>query len=308
MPYLEIIMPHYREPWSIGEKFFQMLRMQRGISFDDIGVILVQDGEEGKLPKSIFKGFPFQVKQITIRHQGVSAARNKGIETATAEWVAFCDFDDMYSSALSLKVALEALKKAERDGIVYLWNRFMEEGRDPETGDYMLYKHPWDATFIHGRFIRRQFLIDNGLCFNPSLSFGEDSDFNFLAQILAGQQRIGELKEPMTSDEFAGYVKNALGAPVVEYSDCGKLIKKVAVTGGSASSMICDALACGADALVGGEIKYHDLEDSQDYGLSLFAAGHFFTENPVCARLFELAAEAGATPIITFCNRVKYSV
>ena len=123
-----------------------------------------------------------------------------------------------------------------------------------------------------------------------------------------GIGRIGELKEPMTADEFAGHVKNALGAPVVEYSDGGKLIKKVAVTGGSASSMICDALACGADALVGGEIKYHDLEDSQDYGISLFAAGHFFTENPVCARLFELAAEAGATPIITFCNRVKYSV
>ena len=123
-----------------------------------------------------------------------------------------------------------------------------------------------------------------------------------------GIGRIGELKEPMTADEFAGYVKNALGAPVVEYSDCGKIIQKVAVIGGSGSSEIGYAIKCGADAVVGGEFKYHDLEDSKDYGISLFAAGHFFTENPVCARLFELAAEAGAMPIITFCNRVKYSV
>ena len=197
MPYLDMIVPHYKEPWSTGEKFFEMLRLQRGVNFDDFRVILVQDGEEGKLPKSIFKGYPYQVKQITIQHQGVSAARNRGIKAATAPWVAFCDFDDMYSSVLSLKVALEALKKAERDGIVYLWNRFLEEGHDQETGDYMLYKHQWDATFVHGRFIQRQFIIDNGLRFNPSLSFGEDSDFNFIAQTVAGQNRIGEVKEPI---------------------------------------------------------------------------------------------------------------
>lgn len=197
MPYLDIIVPHCQEPWSTGEKFFQMLKMQRGIDFDDIRVILVQDGKEGALPGNVFKGYPYRIIQRLISRGGVSAARNKGIEIATAEWLAFCDYDDMYSSVLSMKVALEALKKAEKEGKEYLWDRFMEEGRDPDTGCYMLYRHDWDATFIHGRFVRRMFLNDNGIRFNTALSFGEDSDFNSICQIVAGQSRVGEIREPI---------------------------------------------------------------------------------------------------------------
>ena len=84
----------------------------------------------------------------------MSAARNAGIRAATAPWIAFCDFDDMYSSALSMKVALEGLRKAEKEGMYYLWSRFMEEVNTGE-GRCALFKHDWDATFIHGRFYWR---------------------------------------------------------------------------------------------------------------------------------------------------------
>ena len=30
---LDIIMPHYDEPWETGKKFFYMLDMQRGVDF-----------------------------------------------------------------------------------------------------------------------------------------------------------------------------------------------------------------------------------------------------------------------------------
>lgn len=197
MSYLDIIVPHCREPWATGKKFFDMLALQRGVDFDEIRVILAQDGEEGRLPFIKYLRYPFQITEKVIPHGGVSAARNAGIDLSGAVWVAFCDFDDMYSSALSLKVALEALRKADKDGKVYLWNRFMEEGEDAETGAYLLYKHTWDMTFIHGRFFRRDFLNDNGLRFNPALSFGEDADFNTLCQIIAGPERVGEIREPI---------------------------------------------------------------------------------------------------------------
>ena len=59
--------------------------------------------------------------------------------------------------------------------------------------------------------------------------------------------------------------------------------------------------------LVGGELKYHALTDSTDYGICLFSAGHFFTENPVCAKLFELtvSADADIMPTISFSNRIR---
>ena len=195
--YLDIIVPHCKEPWEIGKKFFDMLSLQRGIRFEDIRVILCQDGPEGALPGCIFDDYPFRTLTIMIPHGGVSAARNAGIQATMAPWIAFCDFDDMYSSALSMKVILEGLRKAEKDGIVYLWNRFLEEVGHPETGEYAVYKHDWDATFIHGRFYWRQFILDHDLRFNETLTFGEDQDFNTLCQIIAGNERVGELKEPI---------------------------------------------------------------------------------------------------------------
>ena len=120
-----------------------------------------------------------------------------------------------------------------------------------------------------------------------------------------GIGRIGELEAPMLADDLAVLIKNTLGAPYVEFSDSGKPIKRVAVLGGSADSMIGDAIVAGADALIGGELKYHSLTDSQDYGISLFSAGHFFTENPVCAKLFELCAAVDIIPTISFSNRIR---
>ena len=117
--------------------------------------------------------------------------------------------------------------------------------------------------------------------------------------------RIGELETPMFADDLAVFIKDTLGAPYVEFSDTGKLIKKVAVLGGSADSMIGDAIAERADALIGGELKYHALTDSTDYGICLFSAGHFFTENPVCAKLFELCAAVNIMPTISFSNRIR---
>lgn len=196
-PKLEIIVPHYKEPWDTGKKLFDILALQRGVEPGEFRVILCQDGEEGKLDGSLFDGLPFEVKQIRIPHRGVSAARNAGMAAAVADWIAFCDFDDMYTSVHSLKVALRAISAAAEAGKVFLWNNFLEEGKDRRTGAYVVYRHDWDMTFVHGRFYQRQFLIDNGLRFNEELSFGEDQDFNTVTQIVAGEDRVGTIKDPI---------------------------------------------------------------------------------------------------------------
>lgn len=195
-PRLEIIVPHYKEPWRTGEKLFAMLALQRGIDPGAVRVTVVQDGPEGgeALPERLTGTLRERV--IAIPHGGVSAARNAGIEAAEGDWLCFCDFDDMFTSVFSLKVALGALDRADRRGAVYVWNRFNEEARAPD-GQYFLYRHDWDMTFIHGRFIRRDFLADNGIRFNPRLTFGEDQDFNTICQVIAGEDRIEELKEPI---------------------------------------------------------------------------------------------------------------
>ena len=104
--------------------------------------------------------------------------------------------------------------------------------------------------------------------------------------------RIGSLEQPTTLDDFAARVKAATGAEAVTVSDAGKAVYRVAVLGGSGSDDVKAAERAGADTYLSGELKHNWLTDAPERGMNLIAAGHFYTENPVCARLRELVLEA----------------
>lgn len=82
--------------------------------------------------------------------------------------------------------------------------------------------------------------------------------------------------------DFALGVKNLLGANGVRLVDGGKPVHKVAVGGGSCSSMMGDALALGCDTFVTSDVKYDGFLEAKAQGLNLIDAGHYPTENVVC--------------------------
>ena len=57
-------------------------------------------------------------------------------------------------------------------------------------------------------------------------------------------------------------------------------------------SEIAAVLAHGCDTLVTADLKYHEFADAQYLGLNLIDAGHFQTEDPVCARMKTLLTQA----------------
>ena len=59
----------------------------------------------------------------------------------------------------------------------------------------------------------------------------------------------------------------------------------LAVGGGSCGSMVADALAAGCDTFVTADVKYDQYLQAKAQGLTLMDAGHFATENVVCAPL-----------------------
>ncbi|MCF2670239.1 MAG: Nif3-like dinuclear metal center hexameric protein [Butyricicoccus sp.] len=93
--------------------------------------------------------------------------------------------------------------------------------------------------------------------------------------------RVGDLSAPMSAQEFAVYVKSALHAGGVRYTDGGRSITRVAVGGGACGKMMDAALTKGADAFVIGDCSYDLMQRAQALGLTLVDAGHFPTENPV---------------------------
>ena len=69
-----------------------------------------------------------------------------------------------------------------------------------------------------------------------------------------------------------------IGKPLKELVINGQKIKKLAVCGGSAGSLIAKAKEKGADAFIIGETGYHDQLLAKDLGLTLIMKGHYETE------------------------------
>ncbi len=182
---LQILVPQYKETEEVIAPLLQSIAIQQGIDVkNDVGVIICNDGSDTKLCSTFLKGFPFDVKYIEQPHKGVSAARNACLDAATADYVMWCDADDMFISVCGLYIVF---REMENGGFNAMSSVFVEETREPRTGQIMYINRTNDSTFVHGKVYRRSYLIHNNIRFNDSLTIHEDSYFNCLAQRMAGE-------------------------------------------------------------------------------------------------------------------------
>ncbi|MFC5604066.1 Nif3-like dinuclear metal center hexameric protein [Sporosarcina koreensis] len=90
-----------------------------------------------------------------------------------------------------------------------------------------------------------------------------------------GLGRVGTLPEPMELQEFAQLVKKALDVPALRIvGDSGKLVRKIAVLGGSGSKYIRAAKRKGADVFVTGDMDFHSAQDAELMDLAIVDPGH----------------------------------
>jgi len=190
---LDIIVTHYREPWETGKKLFDSIAVQECVDFEDISVIIVNDGEDHDLPEWCFVDYPYQIDQMSIPKGGVSKARNAGLDDSTADWIMFCDFDDCFSSVFALYLIFCAMHEDKYDTLTAA---FTEEVRKND-GQMVLVAHENDYVFIHGKAHRRQYLVDNGIRFHEKLTIHEDVYFNMMAQRVAKPERIAKISSPI---------------------------------------------------------------------------------------------------------------
>jgi len=189
---LDIIVTHYKEPWVVGKKLFDSIEIQECVNFDDIRVILVNDGEENAMEIHPY-AYPYMIHQMSIPKGGVSKARNAGLDASDADWVMFCDFDDCFSSIFALHMIFCAMNEGKYDT---LCAAFTEETHNA-NGEIVLVSHEKDLVFIHGKAHRRQYLVENNIRFNEKLTIHEDVFFNMLAQKVAKPERIASIKTPI---------------------------------------------------------------------------------------------------------------
>jgi Glycosyltransferases, probably involved in cell wall biogenesis len=89
-PFISIVMPLYNKEAEV-ERAIQSVFAQ---SFRDYELIIVDDGSTDRGPSVVATIDDYRIRMICQENAGVSAARNRGIEEARADLVAFLDADD----------------------------------------------------------------------------------------------------------------------------------------------------------------------------------------------------------------------
>lgn len=192
MKRLQILIPQYKETEDTIKPLLDSIEIQQNIDLkNDVGVIIVNDGTDIHLSKEFLDRYSYDIEYYLNEHKGVSATRNACLDYATAEYVMFCDADDMFYNACGLYIIFREFENGGFDSLV---SAFVEEGRIPETKEPMYINHDMDTTFVHGKVHNRKFLINNNIRWNDDLTIHEDSYFNCLCQRLAK-----ELKYSQTS-------------------------------------------------------------------------------------------------------------
>lgn len=106
-----------------------------------------------------------------------------------------------------------------------------------------------------------------------------------------GLMRMGELEFEFSCDEFVKYIAEKLNVGGIKYTATDKMIKKVAVYGGSGGDLYPFAIKAGADAFVTANIKHNQWIEMKREGFCVLDAGHFCTENTVIEPLAKKLSE-----------------
>ena len=91
MPKVSVIIPTYNRVHILKEAINSVLSQK----YNDLELIVVDDGSTDET-KKLVSSYTTHLTYIYQEHQGVSSARNRGIECAQGDYIAFLDSDDLW--------------------------------------------------------------------------------------------------------------------------------------------------------------------------------------------------------------------
>lgn len=161
-------------------------------------------------------------------------------------------------------------------------------------------------------------LIQNGisaLCLHTNLDLASDGGVNMCLAKAAKVQNprfvegeclvIGELLEPVTAQRFALDLKESLNCQGLRVVNKEKTVQKIAMCSGAGGDCIFLAKKLGADLLLTGEIKHHEILFAYENDLSVVDAGHYKTEDIVIEPLAKRLGEK--FPNVSFLVSKRYT-
>lgn len=161
---LSIIIPAY----NAGPYIYELYGNLKPQLTDEVEVIVVDDGS--RIPVEEMEGF----KVIRQNNQGVSAARNTGIDNAKGEYIAFIDADDCVSDSY-IKTILAKIEKEHFDYCYLSWKTFGNGWRYEVRLNSITDKFPPFNLCVWNRIYKRDMIGD--IRFNTKKPIAEDAEF-----------------------------------------------------------------------------------------------------------------------------------
>jgi len=113
---------------------------------------------------------------------------------------------------------------------------------------------------------------------------------------------VGMLPAPVDELKFLQSLKKIFSAPVIRHTYLrGKKIQKVAMCGGSGSSLLAKAIDSNADVFVTGDFKYHQFADAQ-HKILIADIGHFESEQFVKEIFYDVISKKNINFAVSFSN------
>jgi len=201
-PRISVIIPTYNRAATVARAIESVLAQ----SVTDLEVIVVDDGSSDDTGKILGETFGNRIRYFAQGNKGASVARNKGVEQARGEWIAFLDSDDLWEKD-KLEWQLRALGRfAPHCCGCYTDTRFFNH---PETQTMFQmaeesYRHegamgvstdvarllvrPGGAGMVVclSSLVARADAVRKTGGFDPKLLYSQDSEFMFRLALLTG--------------------------------------------------------------------------------------------------------------------------
>ncbi|MEO1431373.1 MAG: glycosyltransferase [Cyanobacteria bacterium J06633_8] len=179
MPLISVIVPVYNGEKTIKETIESVLNQ----TFVNLELIVIDDGSQDSTLNVVYDIKDSRLKVFSYKNAGVAISRNRGIEKASGEFIAFLDADDLWTSD-KLEAQLKALESNPQAAVAYSWVDYINaEGEFLHHGNHITingnaYKQLLVENVLENGsnpLIRRDALIQiDG--FNQSLTPAEDWD------------------------------------------------------------------------------------------------------------------------------------
>lgn len=201
-PTVSVVIPTYNRAGKVRNAIESALAQ----TVTDVEVIVVDDGSSDDTGKILEEVFGDRIRYYAQVNQGVSVARNKGVEEARGEWIAFLDSDDFWEQD-KLEWQFKALERfSPQCGGCYTDTRLFNhsETRTLFQMAEASYRHertmgvnsdvlrllvrPGGAGMVvHlSSLMARTDVVRKTGGFDPKLLYSEDSEFMFRLGMLTG--------------------------------------------------------------------------------------------------------------------------